>query len=99
MKFVVLSGHRIEYIRKAAIVAILVCNILPMPARAAGGELDTSFGVEGKLVHDVSNLIPDLGAAVGAMVTLPDGKIVMGGASNFRFVLARYNADGTLDTS
>jgi len=99
MKFVVLSGHRIEYIQKAAIVAILVCNILPIPAKAAGGELDTSFGVQGKLVHDVSNLIPDLDAAVGGMVTLPDGKIVMGGSSNFRFLLSRYDADGTLDTT
>jgi uncharacterized delta-60 repeat protein len=99
MKFFLLSGKRIESIRKAAIVAILVCNILPMPAKAAGGELDTSFGIDGKLVHDVSSLLPDLGPAIGAMVVLPNGKILMGGSSGFRFVLARYHPDGTIDTS
>ena len=99
MKFFVLSGERIEYIRKAAIAAILVCNILPIPAKAAGGDLDTSFGIGGKVVHDVSTIITDLGPAVGAMVTLPDGKILMGGSSGFTFVLARFNPDGALDTS
>src|SRR5215475_3273930 len=80
-------------------IAILVCNILPMPAKAAAGDLDTRFGVEGKLVHDVSNLITDVGTAVGGMATLPNGKILMGGSSGFSFVLARYNANGTIDTS
>jgi uncharacterized delta-60 repeat protein len=33
------------------------------------------------------------------MVTLPNGQILMGGSSGFRFVLARYDRNGSLDTS
>src|SRR5262249_27391620 len=50
-------------------------------------------------VHDFSGLISDLGPAAGAMVTLPNGKILMGGSSGSVFVLARYNPNGSLDNS
>ena len=76
-----------------------MCNILPGPAKAASGDLDTSFGIGGKLVHDVSSSISDLGLALGAMVTQPDGKILMAGSVRSLFVLARYNPNGTIDAS
>jgi uncharacterized delta-60 repeat protein len=99
MKHFFLSTKRIKYIHRAAIAAILVCNILPGPAKAASGDLDASFGIEGKLVHDVSSSLSDLGLALGAMVTQPDGKILMAGSVRSLFVLARYNPNGTIDTS
>jgi uncharacterized delta-60 repeat protein len=104
MKHLLLSGKRFEYVRRAIIAAILVCNMLPLVAKAAAakttsGNLDTSFGINGKLVQDVSTDITDLGLADGAMVTQSDGKILMLGSCRAVSVLARYNPDGTIDTS
>jgi competence ComEA-like helix-hairpin-helix protein len=64
------------------------------------GSLDTTFGIEGKVTtsfgsHD----------AFGAGAVLqPDGRIIVVGQnltpdSGFNFALARYNNDGSLDTS
>jgi uncharacterized delta-60 repeat protein len=55
------------------------------------GTLDSSFGNQGQVV-----------ARAGLGYTLAiqnDGKILLGGASNFNFALVRYNTDGTLDNS
>jgi uncharacterized delta-60 repeat protein len=67
----------------------------------AAGELDFTFGGGDGIVSH-----PDAGRHMGATaaVTLPDGKVVVaGGTSTARtqadFLLARYNADGTLDTT
>lgn len=66
------------------------------------GTPDTSFGNGGVVTTDVD----PLGAQINALVLQPDGKIVAGGfvvtsaQSPFpfsQFLLARYNADGTLD--
>ena len=94
-----LSGKCIEYIQRAAIAAILVCNSLPALAKVAPGDLDISFGVGGKLMHDVSSSLTDLGLTLGAMATQPDGKIVMIGSTRSLSVLARYNPNGAIDTS
>jgi len=55
------------------------------------GTLDTSFGTDGKVIGRIgygrSLLIQD------------DGKILLGGGSNFTFALVRYNTDGILDTT
>ncbi len=61
--------------------------------------LDTTFGINGKLSTDFGG--NDYGRSV---TVLNDGKILVGGSSvvaigDADFVLARYNADGTLDTS
>ena len=65
----------------------------------ANGTLDTSFDGDGKLTTDLGSPIDDgLSVAVQS-----DGKIVVAGYSdnitNADFAIARYNADGTLDTS
>ncbi|MCX7420106.1 MAG: hypothetical protein NT013_11285 [Planctomycetia bacterium] len=63
------------------------------------GDLDPTFGNGGKVTTAFS------GDAQGnCMVVQSDGKIVVAGSlfsngSNFDFALARYNADGSLDTS
>ena len=65
----------------------------------ADGTLDTSFGTGGKVATDITTS-NDYGHAVAMQ---SDGKIVVAGygwvGSNQVFALARYNADGTLDTS
>jgi uncharacterized delta-60 repeat protein/uncharacterized repeat protein (TIGR01451 family) len=59
------------------------------------GALDTSFGSGGKVLTDF-NFNSDRASAV---TILSDGKILAGGASSHRPALARYNTDGSLDTS
>ena len=62
------------------------------------GSLDTSFDTDGKVTTD-------FGAGntrASAVAVQPDGKIVAAGEahiSTFDFALARYNADGSLDTT
>jgi uncharacterized delta-60 repeat protein len=68
-------------------------------AFAQAGGLDTSFGGDGKVTTDVTAR----GDFATEVAIQADGKIVVaGGASwerNSKFVLLRYNVDGTLDTS
>ena len=61
----------------------------------ADGSLDTSFSGDGKTTTDFGFNI-DVAAAVALQ---GDGKIVAVGAGDDDFALARYNTDGTLDTS
>jgi uncharacterized delta-60 repeat protein len=64
------------------------------------GTLDTSFDVDGKLLTDFSGG----GDAANAMAIQSDGKIVVVGqtyvtATFLDFAVARYNTDGSLDTT
>ena len=64
------------------------------------GNLDTSFGINGKVATGFSGL-DDIGYGV---MLQSDGKIVVAGkayntTSGYDFALARYNSDGSLDTS
>ncbi|GAB4483392.1 MAG: hypothetical protein OHK0044_32620 [Burkholderiaceae bacterium] len=65
----------------------------------ADGSLDTSFGNGGKVVTAIGGA----NASAYAVVLAPSGKIVVAGASHngadYDFALARYNTDGTPDTS
>jgi uncharacterized delta-60 repeat protein len=62
----------------------------------ADGTLDSTFSGDGKATTDFS-LIYD---AAWDVALQPDGKIILGGEAggSRRFALARYNADGTLDS-
>lgn len=66
------------------------------------GAIDTSFGVQGKVVTAVA---PGRGMdEARAVVVQPDGKIVVGGSTDASgtdkaFLLVRYLANGQLDTS
>ena len=75
-----------------------MCWPLPGHTLAAAGDLDPTFGKDGK----VTTSFGDAGQA-NALVIQPDGKIVAGGATASNFVqsfgLARYNTDGSLDTT
>lgn len=60
----------------------------------AAGSLDKSFSKDGKVATDLGIL-----DTVSDAVLQPDGKILVLGTSDSRVALARYNVDGTLDTS
>lgn len=61
----------------------------------SNGTLDTTFGTGGKLTTSFTNL-DDLARAISLQT---DGKIVVVGEANADFAAARYNTDGSLDTS
>ena len=66
----------------------------------SAGHLDPSFGVGGKVTTTFGS---SQSVAANGMAVQSDGKIVVAGytntAGNFDFALARYNEDGSLDTS
>lgn len=78
----------------------LVSVLTPQTALAtAAGALDTTFGVGGKVTTDLGSAVDYARAAL----IQSDGKIVVigesGEYSSYDFTLARYNTDGSLDTS
>jgi uncharacterized delta-60 repeat protein len=60
----------------------------------SNGALDGTFGVAGKVTTDFGGFDRANSAAIQG-----DGKIVAGGDGRERFALARYNSDGSLDSS
>ncbi|MGA9341013.1 MAG: delta-60 repeat domain-containing protein [Rhodanobacteraceae bacterium] len=72
-------------------------------AQATDGVLDVHFGIQGVARAGVSDV--QFSIASGTMIVQPDGKIVacgtrsMNGASGSDFFLARFTAEGALDTS
>jgi uncharacterized delta-60 repeat protein len=70
---------------------------MPFQVRAAAGDLDPTFGVNGK----VTTKFPGGFANALAVIVQPDGKIVAAGSNagsgSADFALARYNPDGSLD--
>ena len=67
------------------------------------GSLDTSFDGDGMVITSFGGGGGSSASAVYALAVLPDGKIVAGGSraldNRYDFALARYNPDGSLDTS
>ncbi len=63
------------------------------------GSLDTTFGNGGKVVTDFFGAGDD----ANSIAIQPDGKIIVAGSTfippGFTFALARYNTDGSLDTT
>lgn len=87
--------------RIGAVTAAGLALVLSLPgvATAAPGDLDPTFSGDGKVVTDVTGW-----ETVSGTVVQPDGKIVTIGDGYFDetsgdFVLVRYNADGSLDTT
>src|SRR5438876_3825716 len=92
-------------IRSLAIGAaaiMLVFSASGQMAQAAGGDLDPTFGTGGQVTTDFSRST-DIANAVALQ---PDGKLVVVGQTYKHndytgedFAVARYNTDGTLDTT
>lgn len=80
-----------------AMVALLVSSTSIITAQAASGDLDPSFDADGIVTTDVSNNV-DIANAVAIQ---SDGRIVVAGDvdGSDGFAVARYNPDGSLDTS
>ncbi len=87
--------HRKSAMLAAATFAVLSLSI--SDAHAAAGDLDLAFGTNGKVLTSF------YGDGAASVVLQSDGKIVVAGDSNngndSDFAVARYNSDGTLDTS
>ncbi|MCX6873578.1 MAG: hypothetical protein NTW21_07195 [Verrucomicrobia bacterium] len=86
-----------------SILATFACAALAAfthPASAAPGDLDLSFNGTGKVT---TNFVGNSRDHSSSIVVQSDGKIVVAGqslnGSNQDFALARYNTDGTLDTT
>ncbi len=60
------------------------------------GSLDATFGDGGKVINDFGQ---GLESYAIALMIQPDGKIIIAGESRYEFLVARYNSDGTLDTT
>ncbi|MBI3345430.1 MAG: hypothetical protein HY028_11360 [Gammaproteobacteria bacterium] len=69
--------------------------LAPLCAYAAPGDLDPSFGNGGKVVTNFFGSSDE----ANAVALQPDGKIVVVGENGTDFLVARYNADGSLDSS
>ena len=96
-------------IRRAGLVlalalaaGLLVSMIPPQISQGAGGDLDPTFDGDGKVMTSFGSDSFDFGNAV---VIQPDGKIIVAGHTQDLadpdpdFALARYNPDGSLDTT
>jgi uncharacterized delta-60 repeat protein len=93
---------------RAALILILMTAISVFPffssfrVHAAAGDLDSSFGVGGKVVTDVSGYASESGWEIAVQ---PDGKILVAGFAvsstngTSDFAVLRYNPDGSPDTS
>ena len=97
------SGYRPKLlarpgVRKASLFTALLAGLLglsaPQSARALPGDLDTSFDGDGKAVVNFGGL-----DFITAIAEQPDSKLVAVGGSGGDFALARFNPNGTLDTS
>ena len=91
------------------IVAVGTANVNGIPRTFAlarfntDGTLDATFGTGGRVVTDFDSSAPNQGAYAAALQ--PDGKIIAGGYVSYAspnegaFAVARYNTDGSLDTT
>jgi len=85
------------------VLALVIGPTIVPPLEAMPGDLDASFGTGGKVTTDFSGYRDVINAAA----LQPDGKIVVAGYKQdsagesgiFHVALARYNSDGSLDTS
>src|SRR2546423_753269 len=88
-------GRRRAGIGTALVAALLVSAVLSASASAAAGGLDPTFSGDGKR----STAFGFGPGAAAATVRQPDGKIVAVGSTFGSIALARYNPNGSLDTS
>jgi uncharacterized delta-60 repeat protein len=93
-----MSRHMFRLVMPTLILAFTVA--MTGTALAADGDLDTTFGGDGIVTTNLT----ERADSANAVAVQPDGKIVVAGeaaagTTNSRYALARYNTDGTLDTT
>ena len=79
----------------ALVTVALITSISPVYAASPDGTLDTSFGTSGFTTTSASGN----NDSVRSIVLDSQGRIIVGGYSGSKFVLARYTSGGVLDTS
>ena len=93
------TRRRVAALGSLAGVLLLLAAAVAAPAQAAPGDLDLTFSGDGKQTTDFGFGLSN----AAATVRQPDGKIVAVGTDeghgSVDFALARYNANGSLDTS
>jgi len=69
--------------------------------RAAPGDLDQTFGVEGRRIVLIPNSQPNfmIWNTAQDIVVQPDGKILVGPGRSYDSNIVRLNPDGTKDTA
>src|SRR5688572_25218478 len=80
---------------KRTLLAVAIACCFVQAGMSQSGQLDLSFGTNGKIVTDLGTSV-DIGRSI---VIQPDGKLVVGGVSGSQFVIVRYNVDGTADST
>jgi uncharacterized delta-60 repeat protein len=63
----------------------------------SAGQLDPTFGSGGSVISDAQQ--PTSTAAAALTVTQPDGKVIIAGTDRGHILVARYDSDGSLDTT
>lgn len=81
-----------KFIASSVCAGLIFGNITP--ASAAAGDLDITFGTNGMVNTNIG-----ASSEATSMVIQSDGKIVVAGLSVSDFAIARYNTNGSLDTS
>jgi uncharacterized delta-60 repeat protein len=95
-----------EFLQVGCFALAFFCACLPNVA-ASPGDLDSTFGASGKVITTDFRPDPSASSSASAVAVQPDGKIVVTGTVgelagvfyNTYLILARYNADGSLDAS
>lgn len=92
----VIKNYRasIRSTQAALSILVLLPLLAPPPTRAHSGDLDPTFGVGGKVLVHFTQYVGERGHGV---LIQSDGKILLGGESNFGDAVARFNPNGTLD--
>jgi len=90
--------HKFFHRLMSSFLALAVMFAGVTPALAADGSLDPTFGTGGIVTTDFGGF--DGGSAA---ILQPDGKIIVAGSNDngtgLDFALARYNSDGSMDTT
>jgi uncharacterized delta-60 repeat protein len=87
---------RTKWLSTLTVCIALAVGLLAIPAQAAPGDLDPSFGTGGKVKTDFG---PGSNSATAIAIQADSKIVVVGGTGSGDFALARYNADGSLDAS
>ena len=91
----VIARRRLQSVLTVFLVAALLLGVPLTRGLAADGDLDPTFGHGGRVTTDFS-----LNDRANAVAIQADGKIIAAGSGvGGLLTLARYNADGTLDST
>src|SRR5207302_67009 len=97
------GGPMSRAIRLVPILALLLVQLaIAAPAHAAAGQLDTSFGGDGKVTTHFASTRLERAAEVAVEAIRTVVEVVTTAAAfgtDAGFALARYNPDGSLDTT